>query len=543
MSGPDAARPTSHVDAQSVDQPAAVEALTRVLDSTTFGGAPRSRDLLAFVVIETLGGRGHLLNERVVSRLALGRPPTVDTRTDASARVQARRTRDLLERYYDTEGTDDPVRIGIPLGQYAATFVPGCDDPVPEPRTRATDPEQRGTMTTTGPVLAVVELRHRPSGIDRRVAAGLTESIVQTLARFPGLRVVGPVAPGTSRASEPDVIAVGRRADADFVLHGGVRASDDRVRVTVHLADARTSEIRWSETFDHPVAAFTGFEAEDDILGYVVAAVGDTGGVMLREPVVPRGGDPRVAEALATYYAYLDELTPATAPQVIAALQDAASLEPDNAHVLASLAFTHAVDVLMRGTAAVESMATAADLGRKALQADPASPTAHNVLGIVALARGNLPATRTHAETVLALTPHHPSNAYVAGMLLEGAGEWDRGIGIIRRAVQVNPYGPNHRHTLLAIDALLRDDVAEALAEASMLHFPGYVYGPLLRAICLAELDLLDDARAELDEVLALVPDFLDHAAEVLAAAPTIPDHAAAHLAVRVNDLVVAARH
>jgi adenylate cyclase len=523
-------RPPDPVRASGAsDHTAVVEALGQVLGSTTFAGAPRSRDLLGFVATETIAGRGHLLNERVISRLALGRPATIDTRTDASARVQARRTRELLDRYYAEEGRGDRLRISIPVGQYAAAFAEHHDHTVEPDRAR----ERRASAE---PILTVVQLRHRPTGVERRVAAGLTESAVQMLARFPGLRVVGPVLGGPTTAIESVVSAVGSRTGADFVLHGGVRANNDTVRVTVHLADARSGTTTWSETFERPVDAFTGFEAEDDILGYVVAAVGDFGGFVLREPITGLAVDRSspVALALSKYYAYLDELTPSIALEVISALEQAADLEPDNAHVIASLGFIHAVGVLMLGANAVDSMVAAETLGRQALKLDPANPTGHNILGIVELARGHESPALQHAETALALTPYHPGNAYVAGMLIGASGDWDRGIGIIRRVVRHNPYGPKHRHTLLAIDALLRDDVAEALTEASLLHFPGYIYGPLLKAICLRELGLADDADAELEIVLELRPDFLEHPADVLAEAPTIPTFAAEHLAGRL---------
>lgn len=516
------------------EQAAAVEALNRVLHSTAFGRAPRSRDLLAFVVTETLAGRGHLLNERVVSRLALERPPTLDTRTDASARVQARRTRDLLDRYYTGEGADDPLRIAIPVGQYAATFSPAGAPPDRQP---AATPEARPAPATgtIGPVLAVVGLRHGRGAIDRRVAAGLTETLVGTLARFPGLRVVGPVTAGEGTSASVDVRAAGVHADADVVLHGSVLSGDDAVRVTMHLSDGATGEVRWSETFEHTVASFTGFAAEDDIVRRVVGIVGDTSGLVLRGAIRPDGGDgdPVVIAALAQYYAFLDELTPDNAPMIVGGLLEALEHEPDNAHVLASLGFVFAIDVLMRGTEAADSMATAQDLGRQALGLDPASATANCILGVVALAKGNHPGACAHAEEVLRLTPYHPSNAYVAGMLIGAADDWKRGIEIIERVVRVNPYGPNHRRTLLAVDALMRDDVATALAESSLLHFPDFLYGPLLRALCLVELDLCDEAEREFATVLALRPDFLDDPAGILAAAPTIPDHAAEHLARR----------
>lgn len=515
--------------ASGPDERAVVAALHSVLASPTFQRAPRAKDLLSFVVTETLRGRGHLLNERVVSRAALGRPRELDTRTDASARVQARRTRELLERHYAGDGRDDPVRITIPTGQYAAAFVPN--------HRRAPRPTSPSARRTLGPSLTVVELRHRPSGIDRRVAASLSETLVRTLAPFPGLQVVGPVRGGSSPSADIDVLEVVDRTSSDFVLHGGVATADHHVRVTMHLSAGSSGEVRWSETFEDPIERFTGFGAEDDIVARVAATVGDFGSIVFREPLGRRAGEPCVADALRLYYSFLDELTPATAPQVVAALADAAQIDPENAHVLSSLAFTHAVDVLMRGTVAVESMASAEELARRALRLDPTSAVANNVLAIVALAQGQLGRARRHADVALELAPYHPGNAYVAGMVVGASDDWDRGIAIIRRVVRVNPYGPNHRRTLLAIADLIDGDIAAALAESSLLHYPGYIFGPLVRAACLSAMDLDAEACEELAAVCAMCPGFMDDPAAFIGAAPTIPDHAVDHLVGRISEL------
>ena len=54
------------------------------------------------------------------------------------------------------------------------------------------------------------------------------------------------------------------------------------------------------------------------------------------------------------------------------------------------------------------------------------------------------------------------------------------------------------------------DDDAAALAEASLIHAPGATWGPLYRAMALAGLGHTDQARREMDEVLAIDPTFLD---------------------------------
>jgi len=517
-------------DAQTV-----VEELQRILDSRAFAHAPRCRELLSFVTTESLAGRGHLLNERVVARSALGRPATMDTRTDAGARVQASRTRELLGRFYADEGRDAPVRISIPTGQYATTF----QRTEATPMTGSTGPAEPVVSLTTGPVLAVQQLRHRSSGVDRRVALGLSESLVQTLSAFPGLRVVGPLMTDGGQDTGADALRAAGRASAHVVLHGAVWATDDTVRVSVHLTDAVRRRVRWSDTFEHPVADFTGFGAEDDILRQVVATVGDFGGVVLRERFdpAPGDGDPEVAEALWHYYSFLDQLDPAEAFDVVERLQRALAREPENAHLLASFGFTFAVDVLMRGAVAAESMVIAEEHGRRALLADPTNAVAHNVLAVVELAKGHEPSAARHAEEVLRVARHHPGNAYVAGMVLGASGQWDRGIGIIRDTVRLNPYGPNHRHTLLSIDALRREDVADALAEASFLDFPAYLYGPLLRGLCLDALGIADQARSEIEAAVALEPALFDRPVEVLSVAPTIPTEAAEHLAQRLEAL------
>ena len=65
-------------------------------------------------------------------------------------------------------------------------------------------------------------------------------------------------------------------------------------------------------------------------------------------------------------------------------------------------------------------------------------------------------------------------------------------------------------HTLLAQDRIMVDDDAAALAEASLIHAPGATWGPLYRAMALAGLGHTEQARREMDEVLAIDPTFLD---------------------------------
>ena len=51
------------------------------------------------------------------------RQPTYDSRVDSLVRVEARRVREKLEKYYADEGRDDPVIVTLPKGAYVPAFA------------------------------------------------------------------------------------------------------------------------------------------------------------------------------------------------------------------------------------------------------------------------------------------------------------------------------------------------------------------------------------------------------------------------------------
>jgi TolB-like protein len=261
------AQPTSvltDLRSMSLDPDDLVVLTRRVLASAAFEPAPQARNFLGYVAEETIAGRGHLLNERKVARFALGRTADFDSRTDPSVRVQARRVRDRLDRYFVAEGRDEPVRLELPLGQYAVVFSthrPRCAGRLSNPVTARVG-------------LAVVRLRSTNQGVnDRRIAMALSESLVHAFTNVPGVRVAGPFGWADGSPGGADVFALGERSRASVVLHGRVRELGDVVRVTVQLADAPTGEVLWSDECDQPTALLRDFGAEDAIIARIVGGV------------------------------------------------------------------------------------------------------------------------------------------------------------------------------------------------------------------------------------------------------------------------------
>src|SRR6187401_3020161 len=96
--------------------------LDRILASATFRQVDRLKRFLHFIVLEALEGRGDQLKEYVIGVQVFGKDTSFDPRADPIVRVQARRLRARLVRYYREEGGTDALVIELPKGGSTPVF-------------------------------------------------------------------------------------------------------------------------------------------------------------------------------------------------------------------------------------------------------------------------------------------------------------------------------------------------------------------------------------------------------------------------------------
>ena len=96
--------------------------LERILASSSFRSAARSKQFLQYVVEHHLDGHSEFLKERTIGTEVYHRPPGYATGDDPVVRVQAGEVRRRLEQYYQTAPSDTQVRIELPLGSYSPVF-------------------------------------------------------------------------------------------------------------------------------------------------------------------------------------------------------------------------------------------------------------------------------------------------------------------------------------------------------------------------------------------------------------------------------------
>jgi TolB-like protein/Flp pilus assembly protein TadD len=215
--------------------------LSRILGSKTFSQVERLKRFISFIVGETVGGRGGDLKEYVIGVQVFDKEPSFDPRTDPIVRVQARRLRTRLARYYRDEGNNDELIIDLPKGGYAPVF-----------RMREEAPSAKQSLTATlasRNTVAVMPLTDDSAGaILDYFCRGLRDEILHALTSIKALRVLA------LRGDETDDQIDGDPSNAALIITGGVRSARDRVRVTIHLVDGASGFYLWSESTDVELA-------------------------------------------------------------------------------------------------------------------------------------------------------------------------------------------------------------------------------------------------------------------------------------------------
>jgi hypothetical protein len=155
--------------------------VAHILESRWFKESTQLRNLLKYVVEETLAGRPDGLKEYSLGREVFHRAPDYDPRNDAIVRVQASLMRKRLAAYYEHEGRESRLRIELPRGGYHPVFQ---------------EVEQAEKPETTNDVMAVAS--SPKSSYWRPFAAGLAGGLVLALAIFGLARSwqKGPSTPG-----------------------------------------------------------------------------------------------------------------------------------------------------------------------------------------------------------------------------------------------------------------------------------------------------------------------------------------------------------
>ena len=228
--------------------------LDRVLGSPTFQQADRLKRFLTFITLEAIAGRSDQLKEYVIGVQVFSKEESFDPRTDPIVRVQVRRLRARLVRYYREEGQNEEIVIELPKGGYAPL--------IKRRQTNVAPRRSLGAALVSGNTVSVLTFSdHSAHGDLEYFCRGLRQEIVDSLAKIDGLRVLA------WDDSAP------RSPDAAMVITGSVRSAGETTRISIQLIDGASGCYLWSESLNMNLA--DPIAAQETVARMIVARLQD----------------------------------------------------------------------------------------------------------------------------------------------------------------------------------------------------------------------------------------------------------------------------
>jgi TolB-like protein/Flp pilus assembly protein TadD len=133
-------------------------------------------------------------------------------------------------------------------------------------RSRARGPAFRDASIA---VLPFVDMS--PARDQEYFSDGLSEELINNLAKVPGIRVVARSSSFQFKGKNEDLRTVGRKLGVAHVLEGSLRREDNRMRITAELIAADNGFEVWSGTYDREVSHLIA--TQDEIAGAVTVAL------------------------------------------------------------------------------------------------------------------------------------------------------------------------------------------------------------------------------------------------------------------------------
>lgn len=338
------------------------------------------------------------------------------------------------------------------------------------------------------------------------LARGITADLITDLSKVFGLSVIADTLP-----AEPSDAGAGvRDASAQYLVSGSVQRVDDRVRLHIHLADARTGKQLWSERFDRSTASL--FDLQDDLVPRLLQVVP----AKVTEAELRRVAShhTRDLEAYELYQRGQMALLVRQQEENEAAremFRSAIALDPSFALAYSALAQTYAADHRNQWTAnRAAALERAFDLARTAHSINPDVRQTYWVLALVHLERGQHKEALRQLETALRLYPSFADGYALMGGIHAYTGQPAQALALLRTAIRLNPDAGYLYYLILGRAHFALDDLKSAriALERALDRNPVNLEARVYAAATYAASGDRSAAAWEAEEIRVLQPDF-----------------------------------
>ena len=335
---------------------------------------------------------------------------------------------------------------------------------------------------------------------------GITNDIITDLSRFSNLFVIASNSVFTYKGKPVKVKEVGRDLGVRYVLEGSVQKAANQVRINAQLIDANTSHHLWAKRYNFKLNDI--FAVQDEITGSIVAAL---------EVILTEGEQEhevrRYTDVVEAYDLFLRgrtylQGTKQTHLKARKLFDQAIELDPNFAAAYAEKSFTYFSSFIMPMSRNKKIVKTAVKVAESAVALDDSLPLAHARLGWAYFA------ARRHKEAIaegtraITLGPNDAESHAQLGNLMNWTGNPEKGIGLIKEAMRLNPNYPYYYLFYLGHSHYLLENHKEAIQLMKRVVTRAPYFLPVRRhlSVLFQEVGLKKEARAQTKEVLRIFP-------------------------------------
>ena len=345
-------------------------------------------------------------------------------------------------------------------------------------------------------------------------ADGVSEDIITELSRFSDLFVIARNSSFRYKGKTVDLRQVGRELGVRYVLEGSIRRGGERIRISAQLIDSGTGTHRWAERYDRELMDV--FSIQDEVARTIAAILAahvnraEAERTLLKPPATWQAYD-HYMRAAAAWASFQSSWKLESLLETRHNLAESLKIDAKYARAHSLLASTHRaawLNPLNDEYLNPSALDRAITLARTAIELDPNLPEAYAELAYTVIRKRNFDAAAAAAERAIALNPNFAD--YRIAQVLFSVGAPARAIDIAKAQMRLDPFHPHFAPLMIGVAHYLLKQYEQAqrwLREASG-RAPNHQYGHAFLAATYAQLNQLEDARAETAEVLRLNPNY-----------------------------------
>jgi DNA-binding SARP family transcriptional activator/TolB-like protein len=340
-------------------------------------------------------------------------------------------------------------------------------------------------------------------------ADGLAHDVITRLAK---LRCLFVIAQGTvfalhHRSFSPQ--EAGRTLNVDYVVSGSLRRQQNRLTVTVELAETRSARIVWTEVYDRKLD--DTFLVLDEIGNRIVASIASEIETAERNRAIlkpPNSLDAWEAHHRGLWHMY--RFNRADNDRARHFFEMAVRLDPTFAPAYAGLSFTHWQNAFQGWAKRESEVERAFDAAGQSIMVDDRDPTAHWAMGRALWLRGSQDQSVIELERTIDLSPNFALGHYALAFVHSQGGDPRVALKFSDHSRLLSPFDPMLFAMLgaraIALARLERFDEAADWGVKAAARPNAHAHIRAIAACCLALADRRDEARTLVSSIHKTFP-------------------------------------